>query len=152
MNVSRCKHFKLTHRMSGYGDVAPLSPEGRAWAIVFIPLAVACAGEVLGNVASAVIDARQRETYRFLESQDVTLEHLMQMDENRNGQVSKREYVEFMMLEMGLVSQNQLDELHNQFERLDVTNTGYLDVEDLKLMAELRGCTISNVAKSKSLR
>lgn len=74
----------------------------------------------------------------------------MRMDANRNGQVSKREYVEFMLLEMGLVSLEQIEELHEQFERLDVTNTGYLDMEDLKLMAELRGTTVSNVAKARA--
>jgi potassium channel subfamily K len=135
---------------TGYGDAAPLTPEGRAWAIVFIPLAVASAGEVLGNVASAVMERRQRAMYKFLMGRDVTLEHLMQMDENQNGQVSKREYVEFMLLEMCLVSQGQIKELHEQFERLDVTNTGYLDVEDLKLMAEIRGATVVNVAKARS--
>ena len=127
--------------------MSPSTPEGRAWAIVFVPMAVASAGEVLGNIASAIIDHRQKGMYKFLLGRDVTLEHLMKMDENMNGQVSKREYVEFMLLEMGLVSQDQIKELHEQFERLDVTHSGYLDVEDLKLMAELRG---AHVAKAKT--
>lgn len=63
--------------------------------------------------------------------------------------MSKQEYVEFMLLEMCLVSQEQIEELHEQFERLDITNTGYLEIEDLKLMAEPRGATVVNVAKAR---
>ena len=71
----------------------------------------------------------------------------MVMDADDNGQVSREEYVEFMLLEMGLVEKQQLEKLHAQFKRLDVTETGYLDREDLKLLAELRGAKVRVASK-----
>lgn len=64
------------------------------------------------------------------------------MDSDKNGRVSREEYVNCMLLEMRLVTKTQLDELHLQFDRLDVTRTGFLDKDDLKLLAEQRGGSI----------
>ena len=61
------------------------------------------------------------------------------MDTNSNGEVDREEYVYFMLKEMGLVDQAELNELFEQFKHLDVTNSGVIDIEDLKLMAKLRG-------------
>lgn len=48
----------------------------------------------------------------------------------------------WQLVEMGRVDRNDLKELYRQFDRLDVNKTGYLDNEDLKQMAELRGATV----------
>ena len=42
-------------------------------------------------------------------------------------------------MEMGLVTKQEIEELQEQFGRLDVTRSGYLDQQDLLLMAKLRG-------------
>lgn len=73
---------------------------------------------------------------------DLTIEHLQAMDDDGDGQITREEYVKFMLLEMGLVSSKEFEELYEQFDRLDVSRSGYLDKEDLRLMAELRGATI----------
>ena len=65
--------------------------------------------------------------------------HLKAMDADGDGQITREEYVAFMLLEMGRVDRAELEELQGQFKRLDVTESGYLDREDLKLMAQLRG-------------
>lgn len=44
----------------------------------------------------------------------------------------------FMLLEMGLVSKDEIDDLWDQFSRLDVSKSGYLDQEDLIIMARLQ--------------
>jgi Ca2+-binding EF-hand superfamily protein len=43
-----------------------------------------------------------------------------------------------MLMEMGMVSEHEIDELCKQFKRLDVTKSGYVDTEDLLLMQMLR--------------
>lgn len=43
-----------------------------------------------------------------------------------------------MLLEMGLVSKDEIDDLWDQFSRLDVSKSGYLDQEDLIIMARLQ--------------
>ena len=57
------------------------------------------------------------------------------MDADVDGKITHKEYVQFMLIEMGRVNHVELDELSRQFKRLDVTQTGYLDKRDLKLMA-----------------
>jgi Ca2+-binding EF-hand superfamily protein len=43
---------------------------------------------------------------------------------------------------MGIVSRDDLVALYQQFASLDVSGSGFLDKEDLKLMVELRGATV----------
>jgi len=90
----------------------------------------------------AMVHRRQREVYEKQLEQDLTIEHLKVMDTDEDGKISREEYVRFMLIEMGRVSQSELDELAVQFNRLDVTRSGFLDNEDLELMAKIRGATV----------
>jgi potassium channel subfamily K len=123
----------ITAGTLGYGDFSPLTRRGRIWGIVFIPLAVAAAGEVLGNVASVLLERRQEQVYETLMKRELDIKQLLEMDTDNDGLVSREEYVEFMLKEMELVPQEQFDELHAQFERLDADGGGFLDKNDLKL-------------------
>ena len=66
------------------------------------------------------------------------MEHIKAMDTNNDGQVSREEYVLYMLLEMQLIDKSEIEDLWEQFSRLDVSNSGYLDREDLLIMAKLR--------------
>jgi Ca2+-binding EF-hand superfamily protein len=110
------------------------------YAVLFIPLSVAAMGELLSGIAMALVQRRQRDLYERYLQQELTIEHLKVMDFDKNGQISREEYVQFMLLEMGRVTRQEIDELYMQFDRLDVTASGYLDNADLELMA-LRGAS-----------
>jgi potassium channel subfamily K, other eukaryote len=123
----------------GFGDIAPNSEQARLWAVFFIPMAVAATGNALGAVASSFLARRRCQVYQCLMvDRNLCIDDLVRMDTDGNGRVTRDEYVEFMLLQLQLVDQEQLDELYRQFDRLDVTRSGYLDEEDLKLMAKLR--------------
>lgn len=66
------------------------------------------------------------------------METLDNMDANHDGKVVREEYVSYMLMEMGLVTKDELEELWDQFERLDATKSGYLDHDDLILLGKLR--------------
>jgi potassium channel subfamily K len=134
----------ITAGTQGYGDFSPQSRNGRLWGILFIPMAVAAAGEFLGNVANVIVERRQHARNEKIIHRDLNLRYLREMDENGNGQVSRLEFVQFMLKEMGIVEQELLDELNEQFDHLDATNDGVLEVDDLKLMAELSGVNVIN--------
>jgi len=132
----------VTASTIGLGDVAPTTQAARLFAVFFIPLSVAAAGELLSGVAMALVHRRQREVYEKQLEEDLTIEHLKVMDADQDGKISREEYINFMLIEMGRVTRTELDELLVQFDRLDVTCSGYLDNEDLELMAKLRGATV----------
>jgi hypothetical protein len=122
----------ITAGTLGYGDFSPVTRPGRIWGVVFIPLAVAAAGEVLGNVASALSERRQQKFYHSIMSRELNAEQLVEMDTDRNAKVSREEYVEFMLKDMQLVDEDVFQELHAQFQKLDVDGGGYLDKNDLR--------------------
>ena len=65
------------------------------------------------------------------------MEHIKEMDRNGDGEVSRLEYMEFMLVEMKLVDSSVLSELHEQFDRLDMTMSDSLTKDDLIAMARL---------------
>ena len=130
--LDSCYYAFITAVTLGYGDFSPMTKPGRIWAIVFIPLAVAAAGEVLGNVATTIQERRQEKFYKSLMERELNVDRLLEMDTNHDGKVSREEYVEFMLKEMELVSQEEFAELHDQFEKLDTDGGGFLDKNDLK--------------------
>lgn len=140
----------ITASTIGLGDLAPSTPAARIFAVFYIPLSVAAAGEILSGVAMALVHRRQREVYAKQLEHDLTIQHLQAMDTDGDGQITRFEYVQFMLMEMGRITAEELDELLTQFERLDVTRSGFLDNEDLKLMAELRGANVVTKGPHKS--
>ena len=102
-------------------------------------MGVAAAGEILASVGLAVVMRRHKNVFRSQLNKGLSMETLHDMDANHDGKVMREEYVNYMLMEMGLVTKEELEELWDQFERLDGTNSGYLDHDDLLLMAKLRG-------------
>ncbi|KAL3923813.1 MAG: hypothetical protein SGILL_001429 [Bacillariaceae sp.] len=107
--------------------------------IFFIPR-----GDVLGSIGSSLIERRQAAVFKELMSRDMSVENLLTMDEDGSGQVSREEYVRFMLQEMGLVEPEEFDELYGQFERLDADGSGSMDKTDLHLMAQHRAASKSS--------
>lgn len=128
----------ITAGTVGLGDFSPQKQTTRLWAIFFIPFAVAAGGEILGTVASAFLERRRIQVYNDLVGKDLTMDHLKEMDLNGDGQVSRFEYLEFMLVEMKLVEPSVLADLNEQFDRLDLTMTDSLTKDDLIAMAKLR--------------
>ena len=93
---------------------------------------MAAAGEVLGNVATTLQERRQEMYYESIMKRELNVDTLLEMDTDHDGHVSREEYVEFMLKEMGLVSDDEFRELHDQFARLDKDGSGVLDKSDLQ--------------------
>lgn len=105
-------------------------------AIVFIPLAVGATGHVLSIVANWIIDGRQKQFRDELATRELTLKDLDIMDADRDGRVSRAEFLEFMLVAMNKVDQELLDELKEHFQRLDKDNSGSLNRADLISVAK----------------
>jgi len=128
----------ITSSTIGLGDIAPATKVGRMIAVLLIPLTVAAAGEILSSIGLALIEQRQKKRFNEQLEKGLTMKHLQAMDGNGNGRVEREEYVLFMLMEMGLVTRHEVADLFDQFDRLDVTRSGYLNHEDIMLIASLR--------------
>lgn len=128
----------ITAGTLGYGDFSPVTQRGRLLAVVFVPLAVGTAGQLLGGVTSWMVERRQERFFRLQMECEMDADRLLQMDADKDQRVSREEYVEFMLKSMQLVDDDLFRELHEQFDKLDVDGGGCLDRRDLRLMVERR--------------
>lgn len=128
----------ITASTIGLGDFAPVTRAGRLTALLLIPMIVAAAGEILASIGLSLIERRQKKIFSEQLERGLTSDHLKAMDANGDGKVGRDEYVFFMLMEMGLVNKQEIDDLFDQFERLDVSRSGYLDLDDLLLIAQIR--------------
>jgi len=115
----------------GFGDFTPTSESTRAVAVIFVPFSVACLGAILARIASAVINKRQQKFRDDLLQFELTPDMLEACDVSNDGRVDKGEYMTFMLLAMKVVDAELLDAISAQFDKLDVTKTGDLRIDDL---------------------
>jgi len=142
----------ITASTVGYGDFSPKSEMGRTLAIVFIPIAVSVMGFLLGSLANAIISYRQKRYTRHLENKPLTQEDIDILDENGDGQVTRAEFLQFMLVAMNQVDKSLLDSLNEHFDRLDADKSGVLDKDDLALMAKQHVATNNRNALAGSFR
>lgn len=140
----------ITAGTLGYGDFSPKTQIGRALALVFLPIAVASAGEILGAVSKVLVTRRQHIRNEQLLHRALDLEFLKEMDADGDGKVSRYEYITFMLQAMGAVDLDLLAELNIQFDTLDASKDGSLGVEDLKIMAEASGMNVKSKVRGGS--
>jgi potassium channel subfamily K len=134
----------------GLGDISPVTRPARIAAVVYIPMAVAAAGDLLSNAASALLEQRQQKVYQQQLEQMLTITRLHEMDQDQSGRISRAEFLKFMLMEMALVEADELRDLDSQFDRLDKDQTGYLDTTDLALMAKYRGVPVTKRSNNET--
>mmetsp|Transcript_10911 Transcript_10911/g.16904 ORF Transcript_10911/g.16904 Transcript_10911/m.16904 type:complete len:523 (-) Transcript_10911:54-1622(-) len=125
----------ITATTIGLGDLTPTGELTKACAVVFIPFAVAAMGYILGQCASFLVELRREEHDEKLWTCNMKLEDIQALDENHEGGVNEVEYIKFMLVAMKKVDAHLIDELHDQFKQLDLTNDGLVTKKDLQLIA-----------------
>jgi len=124
--------FTVTSLTIGYGDITPTTPTSKLFSVVYIFIAVATVGNLVGGVASWVIQKKRARFLQLLRSRELTLKDLATMDNDGDGKVSMLDYIEFMLVAMDKVDRELLDALRCQFQKLDELGTGELSKDVLK--------------------
>jgi hypothetical protein len=115
----------------GYGDLTPTT-DGAKWvALFFIPLAVGCMGQWLSLVAQWILESRSARFHKHCLQQPLTQADLDIMDHNGDGEVTRAEFLEFMLVAMNKMDAHLVETLREHFDKMDVDGTGILSRQDL---------------------
>jgi len=136
----------LSSTTIGFGDLSPSNNYSKFVACIFIPIAVASMGYILGNVASHIVEKRRAEYVKKLWSSQIKLEDIEALDEAHEGgggstlcnlasyippsfsllcilyllAVNKLEYIKFMLVAMKKIDADLFDDLHDQFNDVSI--------------------------------
>ncbi|KAJ7968873.1 Two-pore potassium channel like [Quillaja saponaria] len=115
----------------GYGDRAFKSLPGRIFASIWLLVSTLAVARAFLYLAEARVDKRHRRMANWVLGQDMTISQFLAADIDNNGFVSKSEYVIYKLKEMGKVSEKDIMQICNKFDRLDTGNCGKITLADL---------------------
>lgn len=115
----------------GYGDYAPSTQRGRMIISFFILTGCGAFAAILSGVVASYITIRHRGAALLFMMTALTEEKLAKMPRNARGEVTRVEFVEFMLIKLGYCPKEDLDLIHSCFDALDIDGNGTLDVTDI---------------------
>lgn len=83
-----------------------------------------------------IISNRQKRYANFLQSKPLTMEDIRILDGDGDGNVTRAEFFQFMLVAMNQVDKSLFDGLNEHFDRLDADKSGTLNKDDLATMAK----------------
>ncbi|KAJ8762047.1 hypothetical protein K2173_006649 [Erythroxylum novogranatense] len=115
----------------GYGDRAFNSMAGRIFASIWLLVSTLAVARAFLYLAEARVDKRHRTMAKWVLGHHMTVSEFLAADIDQNGFVSKSEYVIYKLKEMGKVSEKDVMQICQKFDRLDSGNCGKITLADL---------------------
>lgn len=115
----------------GYGDHAFKTLHGRIFAAIWLLVSTLAVARAFLYLAEARVDKRHRRMAKWILGQDMTVAEFLAADMDNNGFVSKSEYVIYKLKEMGKVTEKDIMQISEKFDRLDTGNCGKITLGDL---------------------
>ncbi|CAL1400685.1 unnamed protein product [Linum trigynum] len=115
----------------GYGDRAFKSMQGRIFASIWLLVSTLAVARAFLYLAEARVDKRQRRMAKWVLGHDMTVSEFLAADIDHNGYVSKSEYVIYKLKEMGKVTDKDVLQICQNFDRIDSGNLGKITLNDL---------------------
>ncbi|KAG4213944.1 hypothetical protein ERO13_A01G090700v2 [Gossypium hirsutum] len=117
----------------GYGDISFSSKGGRVFAVFWILTGTICVAKFFLYVAEVNTENRQRALVKWVLSRRTTSLDLEAADLDNDGVVGAAEFVLFKLKEMGKICQQDISVIMEEFEELDLDQSGTLTVSDIAL-------------------
>ncbi|GAA0144948.1 ion channel [Lithospermum erythrorhizon] len=117
----------------GYGDKSFSTKAGRIFAIVWILTSTLCLAQFFLYVAEVNTEARQKELVKWVLTRRMTNQDLEAADMDSDGVVGAAEFAIYKLKEMGKITQEDVALVMDEFENLDVDQSGTLSISDLNL-------------------
>jgi len=112
----------------GYGDVLPTSQTSRAFTIFYSVVGTILTGQALNKFNGALYRYHQSKKKEEELTRSMEVDKLFDMDANGDQMVSREEYILYKLIRLGLVDQEDVVILEEQFKLLDVGNDGCIAV------------------------
>mmetsp|Transcript_5041 Transcript_5041/g.6528 ORF Transcript_5041/g.6528 Transcript_5041/m.6528 type:complete len:334 (+) Transcript_5041:72-1073(+) len=126
----------ITGTTVGYGDISPTSVGGRWLSVLFLPFAVIFVSTQLSQLANILLGKSEDSKLKALLAVDLSLEALLNMDTDGDGEISEFEFLKFMLSSAGMADEDMLDTLHKRFLEMDADGSGSLTKEDILILIE----------------
>ncbi|XP_043689004.1 two pore potassium channel a-like [Telopea speciosissima] len=117
----------------GYGDKSFSTETGRVFAVFWILASTICVAQLFLYLAELNTERRQHLLVDWVLNRTTTSADLEAADLDNDGVVSAAEFVIYKLKEMGKIKQQEIDLVMEEFEDLDVDQSGTLSVSDLVL-------------------
>ncbi|XP_039122918.1 two pore potassium channel c-like [Dioscorea cayenensis subsp. rotundata] len=115
----------------GYGDRAFKSMPGRLFAAIWLLVSTLAVARAFLYLAEARVDKRHRMMAKWVLGRHMTVAEFLAADIDHNGYVTKSEFVIYKLKEMGKISEKDVMQVCDKFDRLDTGNCGKITLSDL---------------------
>uniref|UniRef100_A0A7N0RC36 Potassium channel domain-containing protein n=1 Tax=Kalanchoe fedtschenkoi TaxID=63787 RepID=A0A7N0RC36_KALFE len=117
----------------GYGDVSFTTTIGRIFAVFWIPAGTLCAAQFYLYIAELATEKKRKSLVKWVLTRKMTKLDLEAADFDGDGAVDAAEFVIFKMKELGKITSRDVELCLEEFEHLDVDQTGTLSTLDINL-------------------
>ncbi|XP_062078833.1 two-pore potassium channel 1-like [Humulus lupulus] len=117
----------------GYGDKSFSTKGGRVFAIFWILISTICLAQFFLYIAELNTENRQRDLVHWVLTRRMTNVDLEAADLDDDGIVGAAEFVIYKLKEMGKISHEDVSQILEEFDDLDVDQSGTLSVCDINL-------------------
>ncbi|KAK3013186.1 hypothetical protein RJ639_007905 [Escallonia herrerae] len=117
----------------GYGDRSFSTEAGRIFAIFWILTSTLCLAQFFLYVAELNIESRQRALVKWVLTRRITNVDLEAADLDDDGVVGAAEFIIYKLKEMGKINEEDILLVMEEFDTLDVDQSGTLSASDITL-------------------
>ncbi|KAL6636892.1 hypothetical protein ACP70R_024464 [Stipagrostis hirtigluma subsp. patula] len=117
----------------GYGDKSFSSKLGRLFAVFWIVTSTIIMAQFILYLAELYTEQRQKMLAKWVLTRRITTMDLEAADLNGDRQVGAAEFVLYKLKELGKINQEEISSFLEEFDKLDVDQSGTLSAYDLTL-------------------
>ncbi|KAJ8455360.1 hypothetical protein OPV22_035174 [Ensete ventricosum] len=119
----------------GYGDGSFKTTRGRIFASIWLLVSTLAVGKAFLYLVEARINKRHQRIAKWILKRDLTVKDLFAADLNQKGFISKSEFVIHKLKEMGRIGEKEILSICDQFNKIDLYNTGKITLPDLVIVS-----------------